>query len=917
MKRTFAGAGMILMTIFAYGQEPCRITGRVFETLMAGNDGKTETEYPLDRATIKVASAGDSLAVTSSPGGFFSFENLPQGQISITATKQEYLPYKDILDIVPGDNIVIIRLERKPTELAGAVITADVPAVSFHKDTVVFNASAVRLMDGENAVEILRQMPGVEVAGGKVIIHGKEVKRTYVNGALIYGNDVMAPLNALLAENVISIKSYDEMSVVDRRRRARHGKKEKVLDITTKEAIKTAFDGHISAGIGTEDSFSDAKYTAGAVANFFSEKFLSYANVYTDNIGVTDNSFHPNGFFPGRLTSDNDRISVNGGIHKFWGDRLMGNDLRIDYRYNRERADYQSVQKKDYFENDIFTRHYEQQTGNSSTTNSHQAALYCNINNDFIKSVSIAQRFSFDDSDRNALEKELARIWGNTPKTRNETHSEVFRRWSVAGDFVWADNQNPKGWFPTVSIGYNIGNKWGNEARIDTLSSSFAKRFLTFDNRGFSYEVQGKAMCAFLLTNSEKATATLTAGYGFNRKNNQQKQLAINALDADNPITDPINSYDFSWNVFEHGGMVLFQYSAGEFSADIDGQINFSSLMDNESVPGKTSFRKFFITPGASAYIKYRHSSISYNLNPVLPSTEQLRERLDNSNPLFLRSGNSGLKPALVHTLTLNHIIPKAGKNGSLRLAFDFMAVRNNIVTRTSYYPESVHMEKWGGYDIPSGANLQAWDNAGGTLTGTLSANYSIRLQKIKSTLTTSAGLTLATRGEYIADKLTHRSELVPQIKGMFTFRPDNNTRITLSSSLSLVDSRSFLYRMKTILPSISADATRVFGKHFFIRGNYSYAGNCYLKDGIDNIHLHGLNALAGLKFMKGGLVVSLSVNDLLGKDNDYSITKNADSIVQSWLPTFGRYYMLTVSYRLNRTKPDLQFRGGLVNGSN
>ena len=363
--------------------------------------------------------------------------------------------------------------------------------------------------------------------------------------------------------------------------------------------------------------------------------------------------------------------------------------------------------------------------------------------------------------------------------------------------------------------------------------------------------------------------------------------------------------------------MVLFQYSAGEFSADIDGQINFSSLMDNESVPGKTSFRKFFITPGASAYIKYRHSSISYNLNPVLPSTEQLRERLDNSNPLFLRSGNSGLKPALVHTLTLNHIIPKAGKNGSLRLAFDFMAASNNIVTRTLYYPETVHLEKWGGYDIPSGANLQTWDNAGGTLTGTLSANYSIRLQKIKSTLTTSAGLTLATRGEYIADKLTHRSELVPQIKGMFTFRPDNNTRITLSSSLSLVDSRSFLYRMKTILPSISADATRVFGKHFFIRGNYSYAGNCYLKDGIDNIHLHGLNALAGLKFMKGGLVVSLSVNDLLGKDNDYSITKNADSIVQSWLPTFGRYYMLTVSYRLNRTKPDLQFRGGLVNGSN
>lgn len=66
-------------------------------------------------------------------------------------------------------------------------------------------------MEGEKVLEILRQMPGVDVSDGGVKIFGKAVERTYVNNRLLFGEDPTTALKQLEAEEVASIHSYDEV----------------------------------------------------------------------------------------------------------------------------------------------------------------------------------------------------------------------------------------------------------------------------------------------------------------------------------------------------------------------------------------------------------------------------------------------------------------------------------------------------------------------------------------------------------------------------------------------------------------------------------------------------------------------------------------------------------------------------------
>ena len=211
----------ILSLAFLSAAGQSRITGKLFEFF---DYGDKKEEVPVKGITIRIVAGRDTLRTVSTLSGLFEYKNVPSGTVRLMAEDKAYRAVDQTVELVPGNNILFVEMTRKPQSLQGVTVTAETPSVTFRKDTVVFNASAVNVLEGENALEILRQMPGVEIRRGKIRIHGKEVKRTYVNGVLIYGDNAMTPLNALLAQEVVNIKSYEELSVKDRRRKARHGR---------------------------------------------------------------------------------------------------------------------------------------------------------------------------------------------------------------------------------------------------------------------------------------------------------------------------------------------------------------------------------------------------------------------------------------------------------------------------------------------------------------------------------------------------------------------------------------------------------------------------------------------------------------------------------------------------------------------
>ena len=900
---------LFLLPMAAMGQG--RITGKVFEYWYSGDVNKPYVERPVGGAAVTVVSGKDTLKTVTTANGLFDCKRVGVGMVKIVCGGGEYEISEQNVELFTGENIIFVELKRKITTLAEARVRADAPVVTHHKDTLIFNASAVRTMEGDNALEILRQMPGVEIKRGKIRIHGKEVKRTYVNGTLVYGDQVMAPLNAVLADAVVNIKSYEETSVTDRRRKARHGKKETVLDITTKEQIVRAVDAHASAGLGIGKG-GDFKYSAGAVGNFFSEKFLAYGNIYANNIGLTDNSFKTAGHMSGDLRTDDNKVFAQAGVQKYWGDRMMGSNIKAEYNFTYDNSKDVSRIVKDYYENMEGERRYEQNCESGAVLGTHSASIRADINNEKIKSLNIGQNVSFSNRKESDMERSLLYEKDALTLTGLETREVADRQWQVGGDITWSDNQNPKGWFPSLTFGYDIGNNRGNGMRADTLASSLNRRFLVMDDIGKNSSLSFGANCNVFLLNNEKATVMGIFGLGANRSRRSSKRMAIDRLDPDNSHADYVNTFDYNWNVSQYGAIAAVQASFGMMSVEMDANFKLNRLNGVESIPETKDNSRLYLTPGGSIKVSRGMTSFRYSVDSSLPSQEQARERVDNTNPLFPKAGNPDLRPEYIHTLTLGHAFPKVGKSGSITLVFDSELKTASHVYKTVFFQAPA---SWHGYEMPAGATLTIWENAGLSTHLSLDASYKVRFQKIKTTVTFGARYGYSALPEYIADDRIVRRESAPEARAAFDCRPDKKTRLSLNASVRYMDSRSSRSDLAAVNARVSVDAARVIGKYFFVRGSYNWGGYIFTKGSSDAVHVNGLNAIAGVRLLKGMLVISVSGNDLLNQASGYTVKDGANYRVQRWQPSLGRYFMLNISYRFNRTKPGVEFAGGLVSG--
>lgn len=139
------------------------------------------------------------------------------------------------------------------------------------------------MMDGETLRDLLDKLPEFKVSGDKITVDGKEVKRTYVNGVLLFGDNTLTAPNALYASEVAQVKVYDEQTPDDKLRGLDNSEKQRVLDIKTQESLISFSDAVISVSGGADDT-GQARYTGIGAAAFYSE-LLSF-----NAMGILDNT---------------------------------------------------------------------------------------------------------------------------------------------------------------------------------------------------------------------------------------------------------------------------------------------------------------------------------------------------------------------------------------------------------------------------------------------------------------------------------------------------------------------------------------------------------------------------------------------------------------------------------------------------
>ena len=138
-----------------------------------------------------------------------------------------------------------------------AQVTAKLAQVEMKEDTFVYNADAYRLPEGAALEELVRKLPGAEVADdGTITINGKTVKKIMVDGKNFFEGDTKMAMKNLPSKMVKRIKAYDRQSDYSRVTGIDDGEEETVLDLDVQKGMKEGWVINADVAGGTEDRYS-------------------------------------------------------------------------------------------------------------------------------------------------------------------------------------------------------------------------------------------------------------------------------------------------------------------------------------------------------------------------------------------------------------------------------------------------------------------------------------------------------------------------------------------------------------------------------------------------------------------------------------------------------------------------------------
>ena len=274
----------------------------------------SKTSKPVSWASVYLIPAGDTTIThfaLSDDKGDVLLKEVPVGKYELNAEIIGYTPHKKTYTIKAhweAYDLGIIKMEENAEFLEASTISAIGNPVTVKKDTIEFNASSFRV--GENAMleDLLKKMPGMEVADdGTVTLNGEKIDKITVGGKTFFFNDPTAALKNLPA------KIVDKIKVVDKTKDEAAGSavvtkddKEKVMDVELKEEYTEGWYGNAKLGGGStltpknENSLIDDRgllYNGNAMVTGYTEKdqVIFIGNAFNAIEPGADVAFYNNG----------------------------------------------------------------------------------------------------------------------------------------------------------------------------------------------------------------------------------------------------------------------------------------------------------------------------------------------------------------------------------------------------------------------------------------------------------------------------------------------------------------------------------------------------------------------------------------------------------------------------------------------
>ncbi|GAB3497026.1 TonB-dependent receptor [Spirosoma knui] len=876
---------------------------------------------PLRMASVSLLTARDSGyvdATTTDGDGRFSFRNVAAGNYRLLIT---FLGYGNASRYVtvPADAPIVdagtIRMNEQASMLNEVVVKQERAPIDVKGDTLEFNANSFKTQPNAQVEELLRKLPGVEVArDGTIKAQGQAVNRVLVDGKPFFGNDPKMATRNLPADIIDKVQLYDQSSDQSQFSGIDDGNRERTINLTIKRDKRKGYFGQNSIGAGTQQRYQ-GRLNLNRFNNGRQISLISQANnLNQQNFTLGDGSAPgqggsggpvfvggPGNTGPGGNQTPTNIIETKAAGLNYRDKVGKRAELATSYFWNQAITTTDQQSRR---ENILPDRSFNTDQSNYSQNRQHSHRFNARLDwqLDSLTSLRLTPTLSWQTTGFNSRTDSRSYLSNgvllNTGQTQYGSTGDGFNGYN---NLLLMRKFRREGRSFSANLNSVLVNGETNALNqslntfFDSTGANSTNTFrLNQRNLQSSYSFQNTLTLSY--TEPLSLTRKLEFRYAYGSIQNRAERDASDANEItglyDRPNLSLSNRFANSFSTHRAGATVQTRRLRYTYALGVEVQ-QAELRADNRSADTSRTSRYLNVLPNALFSYTFsgnRSLRIQYRTRITPPSVTQLQPVVDNTNPLNIRLGNPSLQPEYYNTVTLT---VNGSRNMGTRSLFLFASLNqsnNRISTATTVNS--------------AGAQTTQPINAGGfwSANGFLSLSRTFQPIRHSLNLTTNGGLT---RGLSFVNDQTNESRTVTLGQGL-RIQSTYNGKFDygISGNISYQTATySLLPRQNTAFWSqyATADLYWELPFRFVLTSDVTYTATSGRSAGY-NQRFTLWNVALAKQFLKGKQgEVRVQVFDLLNQNR--SLVRNtADSYVEDIQSrVLKRYFMVSLVYNLRR----------------
>lgn len=796
-------------------------------------------------------------------------------------------------------------------ELKGVTVVASKVKMVMKGDTIVYNADAFNLAEGNMLDALIARLPGAKLEkDGRIYVNGRFIQSLLVNGQEFFAGNPKLALENLPAYTVNKIKVYNKAGTKSRLMQQNMGDNTYVMDVRLKREYATGYMGDLEAGGGTQK-----RYKLRGFGMKFSDKermgaFFNINNLNDNQRAELTGEWEPQDVGNGLLTVKNAGVSYV---------RFLNNErswVSTGNTWQHISTDNESITHTQTYlpEGNLFLHNHSKQLNSSDKWESINRLSIDKTNYSTSNSLSISYlRNNGFGSTNSATANETTKL--NTLLSRNSLESSDFNfdfstdnyvkyiTDLIRGDFSVSYNRNKQKQFMLNNVQYFQGGQ-PNDLRNNYFDMPNQKLKLS---AGVGYDINIRKTTfapSYSYTYTYNKASNLLyrldwlAGRDINQFNvlPSTSNVLLSALDNNNSyrFNEYRNEHRFNFRYFNRKIKVLNSFVSLNLPLRLlNADFHYYGISEQ-----RFSRRKLFFEPNIELYHWDENVSWVFTARmksdfPTLLATADYR---NDSDPLNIRLGNKDLRNLHHYDVEAN-VTLNGEKEQTISLSANYHRTDNQVAYAlifdnatgiSTIYPTSVN----GNWNTKFEVEFKrALDKANKILfSNNFSTNYNHSVDMASIAGSTESQRSIVNNWEF-GDELKVNYRLNDNYE--FTFHTGGKYYLINSERVGFEKIKASDYNIglnaQIVLPwelQLTTDMT------MFARRGYQQS-EMNTTDWIWNIQL-------ARTFLNGHLTAKIQGSDLLQQLSNTRYVINSQGRTEMWNNSIPRYVMLSLAWKFN-----------------